>query len=154
MLLLTTITKEALEVQHNWEIILRLLLKKKSGVSLYKSWHCILPTAENVLLAWAPSTWLMCSLGSTFPCAVSEMNAHQKQALLLTSVACLYGKLASVEVCDNGQKKVYSPVAMEISYHFFLFLSPHFLVNELLWIQLDGSLSDCSPQLSHSGGQT
>jgi len=60
------------------------------------------------------------------------MNAHQKQALLLTSVACLYGKPASVEVCDNGQKKVYSPVAMKTSYHFFLFLSPHFLVNELL----------------------
>jgi len=31
MLLLTTITKEALEVQHNWEIILKLLLKKNLG---------------------------------------------------------------------------------------------------------------------------
>ena len=56
----------------------------------------------------------MCHLlglkGSTFPCGVSEMSAHQTQTLFLTSVACLDGK-----ICDNGQEKVYSPVAMETS---------------------------------------
>lgn len=65
--------------------------------------------------------------GSTFPCGISEMNSHQTQTLFLTSVACLDGR-----ICDNGQKKVYSPVAMETSYSFFLFLFLLFLVNELL----------------------
>jgi len=65
--------------------------------------------------------------GGTFSCGASEMKAHQTQALFLTSVACLDGK-----ICDNGQKKVHSPVAMETSSSFFLFLFLLFLVNELL----------------------
>lgn len=62
---------------------------------------------------------------STFPRGVSEMNPHQTQMLFPTSVACLDGK-----ICDNSQKKVNSPVAMETSYRFFLFLFLLFAVNE------------------------
>lgn len=64
---------------------------------------------------------------STFPRGVSEMNAHQTQMLFPTSVACLDGK-----ICDNSQKKVNSPVAMETSSRFFLFLFLLFAVNE--WV--------------------
>lgn len=61
---------------------------------------------------------------STFARGVSEMNSHQTQMLFPTSVACLDGK-----TCDNSQKKVNSPVAMETSYRFFLFLFLPFAVN-------------------------
>lgn len=62
---------------------------------------------------------------STFPRGVSEMSPRQTQMFFSTSVACLAGK-----ICDNSQKKVNSPVAMETSYRFFLFLSLLFAVNE------------------------
>lgn len=61
---------------------------------------------------------------STFPRGVSEMNSHQTQMLFPTSAACLDGK-----IFDNSQKKVNSPVAMETSYRFFLFLFLLFAVN-------------------------
>lgn len=111
-----------LAVQHNWEI----LLKRSSRDSVQKSGCLCFGFCPQMKMRH-----LLGLRGSTFPCGGSETNAHQTQTLFLTSVACLDGK-----ICDNGQKKVYSPVAMETSYSFFLFL---FLLFSSEWIAAESS---------------